>query len=149
MAGPRRKRYWTCQRVTHGNKCGTRNPSRTLKCLACGKHKPARKKPAHMAVLEQPYEWWQERFGSVCGICGAKPSARRRLDRDHCHASGAARGLLCHRCNRALPDWVTAAWLRSAAEYLERSEAQVEVEFPTLNEARAEHARAVIENQDG
>ena len=29
------------------------------------------------------------------------------------------RGLLCHRCNRALAGWITPDWLRAAAEYLE------------------------------
>lgn len=29
------------------------------------------------------------------------------------------RGLLCVRCNRTVPDWVTSAWLVMAADYLE------------------------------
>jgi hypothetical protein len=70
------------------------------------------------------YEEYVERFGERCGICGREPSATRRLDRDHWHTgerAGEPRGLLDHRCNRALPDWVDAAWLRAAADYLERS----------------------------
>lgn len=39
---------------------------------------------------------------------------------DHCHTTGAVRGLLCHNCNRALgllqDDLAT---LKSAVEYLE------------------------------
>lgn len=114
-------REWTCQRQTNGVRCGRKNPSRYQVCRACGKRKPPRKAPAHRKVLDDyPYEWWVERFGEVCGICG-RPPKNRRLDRDHCHVSGAARGLLCHACNRALPNYVTAEWLERALAYLQRS----------------------------
>lgn len=53
-----------------------------------------------------------------CAICGAAPKTRR-LHIDHDHASGAVRGLLCHRCNRNLPTSASAAWLRAAAAYVE------------------------------
>jgi len=56
--------------------------------------------------------------GGGCAICGRLP-ARRRLDMDHDHRTMQVRGLLCVRCNRALPSWVTPAWLKDAAEYLE------------------------------
>jgi hypothetical protein len=39
---------------------------------------------------------------------------------DHDHHGMFIRGLLCHRCNRALPAWMTADWLRAAAAYLEK-----------------------------
>lgn len=60
--------------------------------------------------------------GEHCGICGAKPKTRK-LDRDHEHkGSGAIRGILCIRCNLALPNRVTLEWLRLAVAYLERFE---------------------------
>jgi len=134
--------------------CGHVNPNRRRKCQRCGKPRARRKPPAHMAVLDNPYEWWVATFGERCGICGRPPSPGRRLDRDHDHRTGVARGLLCHRHNRGL-DWFNGpAELRAAADYLERTSialsanSQPEVEFPTLEEARAEHARAVIERQD-
>ncbi len=57
--------------------------------------------------------------GPACMICGNVP--KRGLDQDHDHRSGKTRGWLDHRCNRALPTWVTPEWLRAAADYLERS----------------------------
>jgi len=118
---PRRRSGWTCQRVTAGYKCRTKNPSRARKCRVCGKPRPARKQPAHMAVLTgYGYAQWVEWFGDRCNICGRPAGPKRNLDRDHCHVSGKARGLLCHKCNRALPDWMTEEWLRKAADYLAR-----------------------------
>ena len=73
-----------------------------------------------MSALDAPYEEWAARFGETCGICGRPPGPNRRLDRDHCHRSGAMRGLLCARCNRALPSWIDADWLKRAVAYLER-----------------------------
>jgi hypothetical protein len=76
-----------------------------------------------MAILDtMAYEAWVETFGEVCGICLIEPSADRRLDRDHDHRTGAARGLLCHRCNRTLGTQIDAAWLRRALAYVERAE---------------------------
>ena len=37
-----------------------------------------------------------------CAICSEKPNTQRGLHLDHCHETGAIRGLLCHNCNVAL-----------------------------------------------
>ena len=108
-------RHWTCRR------CKLRN-KRTTQLCSCGTRRPAPRVPQHRRVLDSmPYEDWVERFGERCGVCGRGRSEHRRLDRDHDHKTGNPRGLLCQRCNRALPSWVDAAWLRRAADYLERN----------------------------
>jgi hypothetical protein len=116
-----RARTWKCRRHTAGVKCGAVNPSRKRLCQICGKPKPARRKPAHMAALEQPYEAYLAMNHGIerCAICD-RPPGSRRLDRDHDHITGRPRGLLCARCNRALPSWMTPKWLRKATYYLER-----------------------------
>ena len=46
-----------------------------------------------------------EEHKGVCAICGAQPPVgqhKKRLNIDHCHKTGAVRGLLCDLCNRAL-----------------------------------------------
>jgi hypothetical protein len=81
----------------------------------------AKRRPKHMIALEQPYEVYVElNGGEHCAICRALPKTKR-LDRDHDHRTGRPRGLLCHRCNRALQVWVTVEWLAAAGAYLERA----------------------------
>lgn len=56
----------------------------------------------------------------VCAICGMPPG-RRPLSVDHCHDTGAVRGLLCHSCNTGigfLKDSVDL--LKKAAKYLNK-----------------------------
>jgi len=112
---------WTCRRSIGGVKCGAANARVKQRCVACGGIRPKRRTPAHRAILSSmPYEAWLAAFGDRCNVCGAEQSPTRKLDRDHDHGDGRPRGLLCHRCNRQLPAWVTPAWLRAAADYLER-----------------------------
>jgi hypothetical protein len=50
------------------------------------------------------YDEMLERQHGCCAICGTpqEDCTGARLCIDHCHDSGAVRGLLCHPCNRAL-----------------------------------------------
>lgn len=70
-----------------------------------------------LGVSDDEYARMLAAQGGGCAICGAKPKTRR-LHVDHDHKTGRVRGLLCHRCNRALPTWVTYEWLYAAAAYL-------------------------------
>lgn len=89
--------------------------------------KPRRRVSPHAKLLKQArphYEWLLNVQGGVCAICG-NPPATRRLDIDHCHKDMYVRGLLCHRCNRALPTHVTTDWMRKAIRYLEQPPVQL------------------------
>jgi hypothetical protein len=116
---------WTCQRSAGGVRCAAVNPARKRKCVACGKERPARKRPAHMAALDLPYEHYVAiNGGEFCGICGCGPKDGRRLNRDHDHVTGEARGLLCWIDNKFLRRGMTTDWMRRAIAYLERAEAR-------------------------
>lgn len=118
--------YWTCQRVTAGVKCGAVHANRFQVCQACGKRRPPRKPPAHMAALSLSYEEYVElNGGEWCGICHAGPEAR--LMRDHDHRKILPRGLLCFRCNMALRTYATLEWLQAALAYVERAENRARV----------------------
>lgn len=72
-----------------------------------------------MQALELPYETFVKlNGGEYCGVCGVKPSGKR-LDRDHDHATGSPRGLLCRRCNRLLTRRIEPL-LPGMIDYLER-----------------------------
>lgn len=117
-------RSWTCR------KCKAKHANRRLrKCPSCGTKRPARKRPAHMAALDIPYEEYVKiNGGEFCGICGKGPKKHkgkvtRRLDRDHDHANARPRGLLCGGrmgCNRRLGRVDDLKWLESALVYLRR-----------------------------
>lgn len=63
--------------------------------------------------------------GELCWLCGAAPKTRR-LHIDHDHKTMTVRGLLCFRCNTALPSRVTPGWLRDAADYLDAEPIELE-----------------------
>lgn len=72
---------------------------------------------------EQFDKMWQDQSGG-CAIC-AKPleQVANKCVVDHCHHTGAVRGLLCRMCNTGLGYLGdTAAGLERAVNYLKRSE---------------------------
>lgn len=104
------------------------------KCLQQGKdakvrdrdHNRVREKWSHLkreyGLTKEAYEEMLSTQGGACAICGGTAIGSPHGDSlyvDHCHKSGAVRGLLCHRCNAGLgffkddPDKVL-----NAAEYL-------------------------------
>ena len=50
----------------------------------------------------EEYEAMLQRQGGVCAICYEKCASGKPLSVDHCHATGALRGLLCSHCNHGL-----------------------------------------------
>lgn len=71
-----------------------------------------------IGVTDTEYEARLIEQNGHCALCPSTPKTRR-LAVDHNHKTGAVRGLLCHRCNRFLPAWMSPEWLRRAATYLE------------------------------
>lgn len=79
------------------------------------------RRPKHLKALDAPYEdYIALNGGEQCGICDAPPKTKK-LHRDHDHRTGQPRGLLCYRCNRNLPYYADAEWLRRAAAYIGRA----------------------------
>jgi hypothetical protein len=70
------------------------------------------------------YEALLESQGGVCAICGEPELAANQygplpLAVDHCHGSGAVRGLLCSGCNTGLGKFRDdPELLRAASRYL-------------------------------
>lgn len=66
------------------------------------------------------YDQMLEAQGGGCAICSRTCPTGRSLAVDHCHTTGAVRGLLCADCNRSLGMMGDSPErLRSAAAYLE------------------------------
>lgn len=57
--------------------------------------------------------------GWTCNICGRDVSAAGAACLDHCHKTGAPRGLLCRRCNLGMSFMDDLVWQRRAAAYLQ------------------------------
>lgn len=64
------------------------------------------------------YEVMFSSQGGVCAICAQPPEEGKVLQVDHDHITGRIRGLLCHKCNKALG--LLNEQLESALRYLER-----------------------------
>jgi hypothetical protein len=77
--------------------------------------KPRRAK--ELGIDDATYERLLAAQGGHCALCPNVPKTRR-LHVDHDHKTGRVRGLLCYRCNRALPTYVTAEWLARALSYM-------------------------------
>jgi hypothetical protein len=93
--------------------------------------KPTRAKA--LGVTDDEYARLLAAQDGHCALCPNTPKTRR-LHVDHDHATGRVRGLLCYRCNRALPNYVTEAWLYKAAAYVGGASAVVVSYMPTYTE---------------
>jgi hypothetical protein len=59
-----------------------------------------RKKAKTYGLSLDDYRDLVEKHDGLCAICGEAPD--RGLNVDHCHDTGAVRGLLCSKCNLGL-----------------------------------------------
>ena len=87
-------------------------------------HKDRHLRATYGITLEE-WEKMRDAQDGGCKICRRvlEPDSRgRTLMVDHCHSSGAVRGLLCVGCNRGLGFYEDdPARLRAAADYLEEA----------------------------
>lgn len=84
---------------------------------AASKRRRKPRRAAELGIDDDLYEQLLEAQNGGCAICGAAPKTRR-LHVDHDHATRAVRGLLCFRCNRALPTYASKEWLAAASLYV-------------------------------
>lgn len=73
-------------------------------------------------ITTDEYDMMYRAQSGCCAICN-QAQHTKRLAVDHCHTTGAVRGLLCDKCNRGLgyfKDSVTC--LEAAAVYLRRNQ---------------------------
>lgn len=73
-------------------------------------------------ITETDYNTLFDKQGGVCAIC-KQPETQGTLPIDHNHKTGKIRGLLCHKCNRAIGSLQeNYSILRSASAYLMKHE---------------------------
>src|SRR5690242_12716661 len=77
--------------------------------------KPTR--ATQLGVDDAEYQRLLEAQGGHCALCPNEPKTRR-LHVDHDHKTGRVRGLLCYRCNRTIPSWVTPEWCHLVIAYI-------------------------------
>lgn len=80
-----------------------------------GARKPTRAR--QLGVTDEEYARLLAAQDGHCALCPNTPKTRR-LHVDHDHTTGRVRGLLCFRCNKFLPSWVTREWALRVAEYV-------------------------------
>lgn len=86
----------------------------------CGRKNTRKVLYARYGLAPGEYDQMLTDQGGLCAICGSPPGSRP-LSVDHCHTTGAVRGLLCHGCNTGigfLKDNVDL--LRKAVKYLSK-----------------------------
>lgn len=86
-----------------------------------------------LAAQRDEYDALVAAHGERCFICGGAPKTRR-LHLDHDHRTMTVRGILCHRCNRALAQWATPEWCERAAEYLRTNLPVIAAPIPERDE---------------
>lgn len=102
-----------------------RRPVRSTQCHTCRAFLMRR---YNYGISRREYEAMLRAQGGGCAICGAEPTLEKggRLYVDHCHTTGAIRGLLCQPCNQGLGQFRdTPALLEAAIAYLQRAQSDI------------------------
>ena len=100
-------------------------PQYKTTCKPCRKAatKPDTYRPYHLkaryGITVDEYDELEKAQGGVCKICQRPETQRKRLAVDHCHTTGAVRGLLCTTCNAAIGHLLDdPEIIRRAADYV-------------------------------
>jgi hypothetical protein len=84
--------------------------------------KRAQKLKHRYGLSQEEYNARLASQNNACALCGQREDV---LHVDHCHTSGAVRGLLCHHCNVGLGHFKdNTMLLTKAIQYLKCSEAR-------------------------
>jgi hypothetical protein len=118
-----RVQAWQRENKEHVNAYQRRNNAR-----------PERKRRARDAYYRRTFGISADDFdallaqqGGRCAICGKRPERDASLHLDHCHDTGAIRGILCLSCNQGLGLFGDdVALLDAASRYLRGGQAEVE-----------------------
>jgi hypothetical protein len=79
---------------------------------------------ARYGITLEDYDRMFSEQGGTCALCDKPCATGRRLAVDHCHATGAVRGLLCVKCNSALERVEMPGWATRAETYLQTNSAE-------------------------
>ena len=102
------------------------NPERVNENHRRNNARPERKRAMRDAYYRRTFGISADEFdvlleaqGGCCAICRGRPERAASLHLDHCHDTGAIRGILCGRCNQGLGLFGDdVALLDSAVRYL-------------------------------
>jgi hypothetical protein len=102
------------------------NPERYAELQRRTRSAPGYKESLRKSHLKRKYGLTPDDYDAMlaaqrggCAICGAPAPEGQSLHVDHCHDSGAVRGLLCFRCNAGLGQFDhDSERLARAASYL-------------------------------
>lgn len=102
--------------------CGRMLPPGSKRRTFCSDECKVEARQAHMYGLTvRELHELMERQGRACAICRTPDWGVKGPSVDHCHTTGAVRGILCGSCNNGLGRFRDdPARLRAAAAYLER-----------------------------
>lgn len=86
----------------YDRKCGRKGV--LAQCRECRKTTQFKSKLKRLyGITPEDYYTLFVNQNGQCNICGIhQAELKNRLDTDHCHITGKVRGLLCHKCNKAL-----------------------------------------------
>lgn len=100
--------------------CLGKNKKRDWKKQNAGWNKKKRNIAYRYGVTAEQFQDLLDSCGNQCEGCGVQPENPWSLNVDHCHVTGAVRGMLCGGCNFAVGKVQDSPYtLRRLAKYLE------------------------------